>query len=232
MITRIFNVIYYRLRGRTAPDTVPPSVLLGFAFSRLAMLTNGTVRIAGIHHLPIPHFRARNVRLRNRSYLTIGYATVLSDGVLIDGFSERGISLGSKVTVGRGSSLLGSGVISEPGVGISVGDHTAIGSHNIIWGQGGVSIGRDCLLGPNVSVISENHEFADVAVPIRQQGHRRGAITIGDDCWMGAGVVVTAGVTIGDGCVVGAGAVVTADLPAGSVAVGVPARVVRNRRSK
>ena len=49
---------------------------------------------------------------------------------------------------------------------------------------------------------------------------------IGDDCWLGTGVVVVAGVEIGDGCVVGAGAVVTRSLPPGSVAVGVPARVV------
>ncbi len=53
------------------------------------------------------------------------------------------------------------------------------------------------------------------------------AVTIGDDCWLGAGVIVCPGVTIGDGCVIGAGSVVTKDIPANSFACGVPCRVVR-----
>ena len=52
-------------------------------------------------------------------------------------------------------------------------------------------------------------------------------VTIGNDCWLGAGVIVCPGVTIGDGCVIGAGNVVTKDIPANSFACGVPCRVVR-----
>ena len=52
-------------------------------------------------------------------------------------------------------------------------------------------------------------------------------VTIGNDCWLGAGVIVCPGVTIGDGCVIGAGSVVTKDIPANSFACGVPCRVVR-----
>jgi len=54
-------------------------------------------------------------------------------------------------------------------------------------------------------------------------------VLIGNDVWLGARVVVTAGVTIGDGCIVGAGAIVTKDLPAESIAAGVPARVIGQR---
>nr|UDH00760.1 acyltransferase [Rhodococcus opacus PD630] len=102
--------------------------------------------------------------------------------------------------------------------------------YNTVWGQGGVVIGRDCLLGPNVVIVSENHVYSDEDMPIRFQGEQRLPVAVGDDCWLGAGVVVVAGVTIGDGSVVGAGSVVTGDLPPGSVAVGSPARIVGSRR--
>ncbi|WP_239512495.1 sugar O-acetyltransferase [Bifidobacterium aerophilum] len=97
-----------------------------------------------------------------------------------------------------------------------------------------VTIGDDVLFGPNVSLLPPMH-------PMRWQDRnvRRAAdgsfydyeyglpITIGSNCWFGGGVTVVGGVTIGDGCVIGAGAVVTHDIPANSVAVGVPARVIR-----
>jgi acetyltransferase-like isoleucine patch superfamily enzyme len=54
-------------------------------------------------------------------------------------------------------------------------------------------------------------------------------VTIGADCWIGTKAVITAGVSLGDGCVIGAGAVVTHDIPAGAIAAGVPARVIRMR---
>ena len=121
-------------------------------------------------------------------------------------------------------------MIANPGTGVVIGAGTAVGMYNTVWGQGGVVIGRDCLLGPNVVIVSENHVYSDEDMPIRFQGEQRLPVAVGDDCWLGAGVVVVAGVTIGDGSVVGAGSVVTGDLPPGSVAVGSPARIVGSRR--
>ena len=54
-------------------------------------------------------------------------------------------------------------------------------------------------------------------------------VIIGADCWIGTKTVITAGVTLGEGCVIGAGSVVTKDVPAGAIAAGVPARVLRQR---
>ena len=80
-------------------------------------------------------------------------------------------------------------------------------------------------IGPNVQLLTPTHPVEPE--PRRAEWEEAEPITIGDNVWLGGGVIVLAGVTIGQDTVVGAGAVVTRDLPAGVVAVGNPARVVR-----
>ncbi|HET6563323.1 MAG TPA: sugar O-acetyltransferase [Marmoricola sp.] len=88
-----------------------------------------------------------------------------------------------------------------------------------------ITIGDDVQLGPNVQLLTPTHPLE--AEPRRQKWEAAEPITIGDNVWLGGGVIVCPGVTIGANTVVGAGAVVTRDLPAGALALGNPARVVR-----
>jgi maltose O-acetyltransferase len=88
-----------------------------------------------------------------------------------------------------------------------------------------VTIGEDVQIGPNVQLLTATHPLEPG--PRRDKWESAEPITIGDNVWLGGGVIVCPGVSIGDDTVVGAGAVVTRDLPAGVVAVGSPARVVR-----
>lgn len=173
--------------------------------------------------------RAAGVTIHNRSHLSVGRHVRLGRGVQIDALSSAGVRLSDQVTIDDRAILRGSGVIRNLGTGIQVGPRTSIGAYNIILGQGGVQIGADCLLGPHVSVVSENHVFADPSVPIREQGEERSAILIGDDVWVGAGASILAGVSIGDGAVIAAGAVVTKDVPSNSIFGGVPARQIGTR---
>ena len=78
---------------------------------------------------------------------------------------------------------------------------------------------------------SEEQGIEDTSVPVRRQTFRRAKTVIEDDVWIGYGAIILRGVTVGRGAVVGAGAVVTKDVPAWAVSVGVPARVMRSRRS-
>ena len=220
---------YRQLRGRDLPESIPTRVLLSLGIEKSRDLVRGEVRALAYRGSGGLHFRGARTNVRNPQMLLVGRAVVFGPDVVVDAFSIKGISLGNNVTVARGASLLGSGVLREPGVGVLVGDNSAIGAHNVIWGQGGVVIGQDCLFAPQVMLVSENHTFDNPDQPIRTQPEARAAITIGDDCWLGAGVKVVAGVRIGSGCVVGAGAVVTKSLPAGSIAVGVPARIIGTR---
>lgn len=89
-----------------------------------------------------------------------------------------------------------------------------------------ITIGDDVQMGPNVQLLTPTHPAA--AGPRRAKWEAARPITIGDNVWLGGGVIVLPGVTIGDNTVVGAGAVVTRDLPANVVAVGNPARIIRD----
>ncbi|KAK1621969.1 trimeric LpxA-like protein [Colletotrichum phormii] len=89
-----------------------------------------------------------------------------------------------------------------------------------------VTIGDHVLIGPNVSIYTAVHETGMLS---RSKGEQYGLpVTIGNDCWIGGGSIILAGVTIGSGTTVGAGSVVTKSLPPHSVAVGNPARVIKN----
>lgn len=89
--------------------------------------------------------------------------------------------------------------------------------------QGKISIGKDSLIGPKVVIATINHGLS----PDKRRELRFSPVIIGENVWIGASAVILPGVTIGDNCVIGAGAVVNKDIPKNSVAVGVPAKIVR-----
>lgn len=109
---------------------------------------------------------------------------------------------------------------------IQIGDNTRIGLHNTIIGP--VHIGNQVNLAQGVVISGLNHNYQDINKPISEQGVFTNLITIQDDVWIGANVVIAAGVTIGKHCVIGAGSVVTKDIPDYSVAVGNPAKVIKS----
>lgn len=114
---------------------------------------------------------------------------------------------------------------------IAIGDDSAIGEYSALWAGDGTShitIGARTLFGPGVVCTASDYGI-QAGIPFRAQRKHEADITIGDDVWLGARVIVTGGVSIGNGCVVGAGAVVTKSLPEDSIAVGVPARVIGQR---
>jgi maltose O-acetyltransferase len=133
------------------------------------------------------------------------------------------------------SELLGSmgeGVLIRPpfqcdyGFHITIGARTFVNFNAVFLDAAPITVGADVQIGPNVQLLTPTHELDTER---RRAGWERAApITIGDNVWLGGGVIVCPGVSIGENTVVGAGAVVTRDLPAGVLAVGNPARIVRH----
>ena len=111
------------------------------------------------------------------------------------------------------------------GTQISIGDGTFVNFDSIMLDVAPITIGAACQIATRVQLLTATHPIDPEP---RRNGWESGApIEIGDNVWLSGGVIVCPGVTIGRDTVVGAGAVVTRDLPAGVVAVGAPARVLR-----
>jgi maltose O-acetyltransferase len=126
---------------------------------------------------------------------------------------------------------VGDGVVVMPtlrcdyGTPITIGAGTFVNYDSVMLDVAPITIGAACQIATRVQLLTATH-------PIDPEPRRNGweyaePIVIGDNVWLGGGVIVCPGVTIGDDTVVGAGSVVTRDLPAGVVAVGVPARPLR-----
>ena len=116
----------------------------------------------------------------------------------------------------------------DHGHGIKIGENVFINYGTTMLDEALITIGDRTLIGPNCQLVTPNH-------PINYMERRKPVetgfpITIGEDCWLGAGVIVCPGVTIGNRCVIGAGSVVVKDIPDDSMAVGNPARVIRKLR--
>lgn len=145
--------------------------------------------------------------------------------------AERGVRITSPATISIGDHVgLGEGCrLSASSGRLSIGSRTKFNSGvNVVADFGEISIGEDVLIAMNVIMRSSNHRFdRSPRVPINQQGHTSEKIEVGNDVWIGAGAVLLPGSKIGDHCVIGASAVVTGEIPPGSVAVGIPAKVVK-----
>jgi len=115
------------------------------------------------------------------------------------------------------------------GSNIVIGDHSGIGVSARIMGGGEVFIGDNVMMGPDVVILTLDHNFDNTAVPMNTQGYLISPVTIEDDVWIGMRALIVPGVKIGKGSIVAAGSVVTKDISPYTIVGGNPARVIRKR---
>lgn len=165
----------------------------------------------------------------------IKICSLFYNNVAIEGFLRVGknselvthpgchIHIQKGVQVGRGTliSVLPQG-------NLVVGEKVGIGSNGQIVCHKRIVIGGHTLFGPNVMLFDHNHQY-DFKTGVKRRAFDVGEITIGKNCWLGAGCIVLKDVHIGDNVVVAAGSVVSKDVPDGSVVAGIPAKVIKTK---
>lgn len=168
----------------------------------------------------------RGVSIRHPARISIGHRVAVDDNALLDasGDGSSEITLGDEVIVSRNCMV-------QAKIGsVTIGARTEIGPNTILSSISRIDVGKHVLIGPNCFLGGGRYVMDKPETPMMDLGWAtQGAVVLGDDVWLGTGVVVLDAVRIGTGCVVGAGAVVTRDLPDYAVAMGVPARVIRYR---
>ena len=171
----------------------------------------------------------RNIVLRHPQKIELGNRVVVDDHCVLDarGQSNQGIRIGNDVILAR-DTILG----CKDG-DVQIGDNVGIGAHTIVHAVGGnlVSIGDNVIIAAYTYLVGGGEYHTErTDIPVVKQGLRlKGGIRVEDNVWLGARVTLADGITIGHDSIVGAGAVVLDSVDALSVAVGVPARVVRKR---
>lgn len=168
-----------------------------------------------------------NLILRQPHKIAIGDQVIIDDDCTLDakGESNQGIHIGSKVTIGRFSSIVCKNADIEVGSNVNIGTNVKVIAAN----KGKIRIGNSIDIGSGCHFSGGSYDHSDAEkLPSSQRLETKG-ITVEDLAWIGAGVIVLDGVTIGTKSVIGAGSVVTQDIPPKSIAAGVPAVVKKNR---
>jgi len=168
----------------------------------------------------------RNMTIRHPGKVQIADGVIFDDNVLIDAKgSGGGIMLGQGVYIGRNT------ILSCKGGKIALHDKANLGQNCVIFSAREVSIGAGCMIAAFCHILSGGEYDVISEVPFcRQKGKEVAKATIiGEDCWLGSAVCVTSETAIGAYSVIGAKSLVNRDIPPASIAVGIPAKVIRTR---
>ena len=167
------------------------------------------------------------VVLRHPAKIRLGAGVVVDDLVVLDakGSDNSGITVADGAFLGRGT------ILSCKNGDIDLGKHANLGFHCEIFSASSVRVGDFALFAAQTYLVGGGHDFEEADVPVIEQARSSRGIELGRNVWLGTGAKVLDGVKIGDDVVVGSGAVVKDDLPSRVIAAGVPAKIVKQRKS-
>lgn len=159
----------------------------------------------------------------------IGKAFLIGLGYSIWKCNLQNVTIGDNVQIGSRAWIQTVPIEKCPKPILFIGDNVHIGRNATISAAKKISIGKNCLIAYNVSILDHNHAFENVDLPPLLQGiDEPEEIEIGDDCFLGAHSFILKGVVLGKHCIVGANSVVTSSFPPFSVIAGIPARKIRS----
>lgn len=167
----------------------------------------------------------------SRRFLAIGSDCQISPSCTLMG--EQYISLGDNVIISQWCRVTAYDRYHSQHFSphIHIGNHSHIGSYSHITAINSIHIGDGVLTGKKVLITDNTHGLSTLEImkirPTERDLASKGPVTIGNNVWLGEHVIILPNVTIGDGAIIGAGSVVTHDIPAYCVAIGSPAKVIK-----
>jgi acetyltransferase-like isoleucine patch superfamily enzyme len=169
----------------------------------------------------------RNVVIRHAHRIRIGDQAIIDDNCVLDakGTDNRGIDIGARVYIGRNT------IIYTKNGNLAIGHDVNISSNCQFVSSNDLSIGAHTVIGAYTYLLSGGgYDYRPGAKRFAEQNGflTSGPLVVGENCWLGAGVVILDAASLGDHCVVAAGAVVTKPVPADTIVGGVPARVIKS----
>ena len=175
--------------------------------------------------------RARLRRLNVTPGIQIAPSTYIAKGAMIQTASD-GVYFGGRIVVSDGVIISDGVILATYGGTIEIAANAYIGPYCVLYGHGGLTIGRNTMIGAHTVIVAANHGFERTDIPMNVQPLTKEGINLGEDVWIGSGCRILDGVRIGDGAVIGAGSVVTKQIAPYSIAFGVPATVAKSRPGK
>ena len=169
-------------------------------------------------------------KLLNKGNIVFGQNVTIEGHSIIDGYASEKVVFGDGVKIGAYSRLLSTSHLATFGKGMQMGNNSAAGDFTHFGAPGGIVIGSDVIMGSYVSFHSENHNFTNLDIPIREQGVTSKGIVIGNNVWVGAKATFLDGCVVGNHSVVAAGAVVIGEFPDYAVIGGIPAKILKMRK--
>ena len=171
----------------------------------------------------------RSVRIMPPLMLQGAKRVHVGNGVVFEKLVGITVSPGGEVRIGDDCELRCFARLEAHAGYIRMGARCGVNPFTLLSGYGGLTLGDDVRIGSHCSILSSAHQFDSMQTAIREQGLQPLPTVLENDVYIGHGCTVFGGVRIGSGSFIGAGAVVTHDIPPGSIAVGIPAKVVRTR---
>jgi len=172
--------------------------------------------------------RLRAWRLNSNPGIKIGDPAYLAATAMLQ-IKSDGKHFGGKISISDGVTVSDGVIIATYGGTVTICSEVYIGPYCVLYGHGGLTIGRNTMIGAHTVIVPANHSFDRIDVPMNMQPIRKKGIIIGEDVWIGARCCILDGVQIGKSAVIGAGAVVTKDVDAYAIAFGVPAFASHSR---
>ena len=229
MIKRLLEAFIRRTKNDTFrfDDSVPLSAIVELLVTKIMSLLRG-FRVSFFIGSFSKIYLGKSVKIQHTKNIVFGDNVIIGDYAMLSALGKGPLSIGNNVNVGAFSRVIISTSYNDIGEFITIGDNVGFGEFAYLGGAGGLSIGKNTIIGQYFSAHPENHIFTNSKSLIRHQGVTRTGIMIGENCWIGSKVTILDGVTIGDNCVIAAGAVVNSSFPDNVVIGGVPAVTLKS----